>query len=176
MPGYTPIANTEGMFRALLYDRIPQPPGEILVADDPEGLFMNLRARDESRTAASMGVEIPIIPESEFSTLPLTLLNIPGNARFRQTLRIYTMSMRPSQFRVRLFGEHTTPIGEQTVTLTVGDELLYKPSGAQIDLRSSVPQLDERYYAVIEPLDTVAFWTFISVTNNETQEVTIITP
>lgn len=174
--GFTPIASTDGVFRTLLYDRIPQPPGGVLVVDDPEGLFMNLRVRDESRTASSMGVEIPIIPEAGFSTLPLTLLNIPGNPRFRQTLRIYTMAMRPSPFRVRLFDEHRNPIGEQTVTLTVGDELLYKPSGSQIDLRPFVPQLDQRYYAVIEPLEPVAFWTFISVTNNDTQEVTIITP
>lgn len=160
------------------------PPGRILTATRTDGLFLNLRVRDESRAASSMGVEIPLIREGELFASVLSLLNIPGDERFRHTLRIYDIANKPTVFRVRLFEEERDMlISEQTVVLTVNphdfataDPETYVPSAAQLDFRPSVPSGDRRYYVTVEPLQDASFWAFLTVTNNDTQEVTIITP
>lgn len=167
------------------------PPGRILTATPAVGttlavdaLFMNLRVRDESRAAASMGIEIPIVPVSDLFTTPLSLLNIPGDELFRHTLRIYDIDNQPSAFRVRLFDSDTgEELPSQSVVLTVNEydfvepePLSHAPSAAQIDLRPNIPIGDKRYHLTIEPLQPSTYWAFISITNNETQEVTLTTP
>jgi len=167
------------------------PPGRILTATDTDGspaaidaLFVDLRVRDESRATSSMGVEIPIIRHGDLFTKPLSLLNIPGDARYRHTLRIYDLDNKASAFRVKLMAADTgVEIRTQTVALTInehdfaeGDTTSYAPSAAQLDLRPTIPVSDSRYFLTIEPLQSSMYWAFVSVTNNETQEVTLTTP
>jgi hypothetical protein len=52
-------------------------------------IHVNARVRDLTRGASSAGTEIPVVPESEFSSHDLLLLDIPSDARFRANLRIY---------------------------------------------------------------------------------------
>ena len=163
------------------------PPGRLLYAYgineiDPEDLVLNLRVRDESRAGQSMGVQIPVVRRSELFTSSLVLLNIPGDARFRHTLRIYDPSNQPATFRLRL--RHGDAIlSEQMVTTTVNEETFgmagrgpWAPSAAQLDLRAIIPAEEKRYHLTIEPLQPSSYWAFLSITNNGTQEVTIITP
>lgn len=160
------------------------PPGQILYADSTEELdvFLSLRVRDESRNAASMGVQIPVIRDSELFETPISLPGVPGDLRFRHTLRIYDIANEPSSFRVKVLDDLGRILVEETVTLTVNPGtadatgLDFGPSAAQLDFRNRIP-LDEGAYAVtVEPLQESRFWAFLSVTNNETQEVTLVIP
>lgn len=167
------------------------PPGRILTATSADGtaaasdaLFINLRVRDESRTDSSMGIEIPIVRADDLFTTPLTLLNIPGDELFRHTLRIYDIDNKASSFRIRLYASDTgEELPSQTIVLTVNqhdfaenDPTSYAPSAAQLDLRQNIPIGNKRYHLTIEPLQPSNYWAFISITNNETQEVTLVTP
>ncbi|MGH9423245.1 MAG: hypothetical protein ACRD3J_24935, partial [Thermoanaerobaculia bacterium] len=54
-----------------------------------------------------------------------------------------------------------------------------RPAERDIDLDQAIPKLTD--YATVtvsvEPDDTIErFWTFVSVTNNETQQVTLVLP
>lgn len=160
------------------------PPGRVLyVYDAPVRLFFQLRVRDESRAAQSMGVQIPIIPEASLFREPIALLGIPGDARFRHTLRIYDIDNHPSQFRIRVMQGLQT-VHEETVMLQVNEidfgserrEDVIGPSAVQLDFRGRIPSEDQLYYLTIEPLQDSPFWAFLSVTNNETQEVTLVLP
>jgi len=173
--------------RILTATRGAVPPGRVLTATGAEGLFLHLRIRDESQNASSIGVEIPLVREAELYSSALSLLNIPGDERFRHTLWIYDVANKPTEFRVRLYRqkESRMPISEQIVILTVNphkfinpilDPQTYVPSAAQLDLRPMVPSGDGLYYVTVEPLQGASFWAFLSVSNSDTQELTIITP
>jgi hypothetical protein len=162
------------------------PPGRVLyVYEGPATLFFHLRVRDMSRAAQSMGVQIPVIPEADLFRDEVALLGVPGDARFRHTLRIYDINNQPSSFRIRVFsGLQRIHIHEETITLFMNlvdpgvqpREEVIGPSAAQLDFRDRIPDGDHLYYLTIEPLQESLFWAFLSITNNETQEVTLVLP
>ena len=132
-----------------------------IAADQAKDFSANLRVYDTSRSAENFGTEIPIVRASEFRTTPFALLGVPRDARFRSTLRLY--ADRPTTVTVR-FGDTAS-----LVTLH-GGATLHDPAYAQL---GDVPG----GRVVIEPdPNGPAVWGFISVTNNETQHITTITP
>jgi hypothetical protein len=57
--------------------------------------------------------------------------------------------------------------------------LPFKPGYAQIDFSTRFPTASQysRLRIEIEPLaGTTRYWAFVSITNNETQHVTLVTP
>jgi hypothetical protein len=66
-------------------------PGELiwLRRTDAAAARFNLRVRDLSRQSQTWGTEIPVVRESQYRSVPITLLNVPVDARFRVTLRAY---------------------------------------------------------------------------------------
>jgi predicted SAM-dependent methyltransferase len=58
--------------------------------DQAKNVTLNARVRDVSRSDSSHGTEIPIVRVSEFRQDNIVLLNVPLEARFRNTLRIYS--------------------------------------------------------------------------------------
>ena len=124
-------------------------------------LSTNLRVYDTSRAAENFGTEIPIVSSDEFRREPFALTGVPRDPRFRSTLRIY--AAEPTTVKVT--------IGNQVsfVTLSGSDGFRF-PAYAQL---GDVPG----GRVVIEPdPNGPAVWGFISVTNNETQHITTITP
>jgi hypothetical protein len=126
-------------------------------------LSANLRAYDTSRAAENFGTEIPIVTSDEFRTQPFALTGVPRDARFRSTLRIYAAA--PTTVRVIIDGELSF------VTLNGGDTRY--PAYAQF---SNFPIGTGTTRVTIEPAEGEAVWAFISVTNNQTQHITTITP
>lgn len=132
----------------------------------------NLRVYDETRSALNFGTELPVVYDREFSTEPIKLLGVPLDPRFRNTLRIYATA------------ETTVTVAfddfVQFVTLRPGVNAL-DPAYAQlggitgasrtVDVTIAGPEIQ---VLPIEP--PVKFWAFISVTNNETQLISTITP
>jgi hypothetical protein len=142
---------------------------------------MNLRAYDTSRSAENFGTEIPIVGRSEFATgdAPITLIGIPSDPRFRNTLRIYGYGDTAGDLLITIEGE-TGAFIERSVQLPPQEntfrpgylELTNFPTGAGL-MRVTIHVVASPLSAPIPPPDR---WAFMSVTNNETQHITVITP
>lgn len=153
-------------------------------------LAFTLRVYDLSRQSETWGTTIPVVPESDFRNDGVLLVDVPVSESFRNTLRVYEIERRTlTHVRVRIFAigpvrpvltERASPdrlLGEATVTLQPGTDVT--PSYAQLGNLGAIAPLDgvTRVSIQVQPLDpTVRIWAFVSVTNNETQHVTVITP
>ena len=170
----------------------------LYVRPDAQQVGFNVRVRDVSRQALTWGTSIPVIRQNQTYTGTLHLLAIPTQTRFRATLRIYdfNFSQDGRQVRLRIFEETSnTPLVDTIVALPPTPEAdatnPIVPSAITIgDLLTTFPQLanltpiqapgapkEARIRIDIDPISTdLEFWAFVSVTNNETQHVTVITP
>lgn len=163
-------------------------PGEIIYLSraDAANARFNLRVRDLSRESLTWGTEIPVVRESQYRTTAITLLNVPLDERFRVTLRAYDPDVHQNAaFR---FDFRDMSTGALLATRTV--PAVYKQTGhfgfprvapcAQMgDLRAAVPEITNVGSVRVEVSpagEATRFWAFASVTNNETQHVTLVTP
>jgi len=133
-----------------------------------ENVSANSRIRDTSTLIA--GTEIPVVREDDF-TDHLRLLNVPTGKNFRALLRVWTSGEPVNQFffnidQIPSFAPNTVPL---------------KP--AQGELRYGTFDLTPFLDSPNEHLDISAgvtagtrIWGMISITNNDTQQVTIISP
>ncbi len=128
-------------------------------------------ARDLSRQGKSAGTEIPVVREKDFYDRPLVLLNVPTDPGFRVALRVYGMpanlTIQPLTRDEKLVSTLISPTGN--------------PPFAQIsDLIATYPQLVGKIQLRVTLTPSIPgnpdLWAFISVTNNETQQVTTISP
>ena len=165
-------------------------PGIILYTERGKGqpLSFALRVQDVTRQLLTWGTEIPIVREHDLRTGRMELLGIPMDPRFRQTLRIYAIAPTDASLVVRLFemwglNPHS-PLEREILVDTrrhvepSSREVLY-PGYAQIDLDKMFPELlGQRQYRIeIEPVtDGLLYWSFVSVTNNDTQHITVVSP
>jgi hypothetical protein len=153
-------------------------------ADD---LDLTLHIRDLSRQAESFGTEIPIVREKDLPRSPVTLLGVPVNDRGRVMLRIYDIAAvdgTPVVVRFRL-DDGTQYGGDwhltlRTVARCIAPCWLPDPAGIALPLFGAPmpPNLTQDHLHVeVEPLMPHSrLWAMITVTNNETQQVTTITP
>lgn len=141
-----------------------------------EQVSFNIRVHDTSRNALSHGTEIPVVREDDMTEGPLVFAGVPRDeTRFRKTLRIYAMATGPVNVTVRVGGV------ERQVVLIPG-ETIFEPAYAQLsDL--PIPGDEESSTIVvfpdsgpIGPAPVVPIWGLLTLTNNETQEITTITP
>jgi len=159
-------------------------------ADD---IRATVRIHDLSRDATSAGADVPFARERDFSDR-IDLLGIPTDARFRRTLRIYSLDPVATYVAIRQYVEPEqsilsgvqigpfadTFIGQVTSHLAAPDprfawweshpasselgDLPFPPAGGTVRLE-------------LRPLTPgTKIWAFLSLTNNETQTVTIIAP
>ena len=145
--------------------------------DIPRGrindLDISLRVRDLSRQAQTWGTSIPVVREVDFRPT-IRLQNVPTDSRFRSTLRTYHyFGTAPALRTIRIFDEAT---GELLVTDTLTSLTAFQINS----LTDTYPQLHGHETVRIEVQPAVdppqPIWAFVSVTNNETQHVTVITP
>ena len=141
----------------------------------------NLRVQDISRQALTWGTELPVVRESEAFVDPLQLLNIPTDSRFRVAVRVYDFEPENTAHHVRLrvYGATKQLIAETMVALVSFDRRLLPGYAQFTDLVATFPQLasSETVRVEITPITRgLRFWAFASVTNNETQHVTTVTP
>ncbi|HEX6085518.1 MAG TPA: IPT/TIG domain-containing protein [Thermoanaerobaculia bacterium] len=177
-PALLPSGSTAGAF---IY--VPRPA-------DPR-VRTSLRIRDLSHNAGNWGTEIPIVASDEF-TSSVTLLDIPTDARFRATLRLYQRGpFGGLTSRVRVYvPERAEPVAQFPLRSHApfppdpNDPFLFYPAYAQLDLltdavRAAGPvirvEVDTGVGVATTPPPPL-IWAFVSVTNNETQQVTVMTP
>lgn len=152
---------------------------------------MSLRVRDLSKNAQSFGTEIPVVPDAAYGG-PLHLVGIPTDPKYRATLRLYGHNESPITVQVSVFSEDTNQLIErymvdlQGVVTAAPVEFPEYPSYAQFDpltpaVRASGQRVRITLYSaiwdsLISPQPTLPVWGFLTVTNNETQQVTTVTP
>jgi hypothetical protein len=154
-------------------------PGRFIsvLAGPAQHLAFHLRVHDVTRTALNFGTEIPVVREREMTTQAIHLIGVPADPRFRNTLRIYATDA------TALWVTFTDGVDEvrRTVTLVPGRDA-FEPAYAMVSDFPAFASGAQQIKVTIEPLPTLhplpqpPFWAFVSVTNNETQVITTITP
>lgn len=152
-----------------------------------EDVSATLHVRDLTRQELSHGTELPIIRERELLTGHATLLAVPTDPRFRLTLRVYDVDKKETDVRVRVLPMRTPPrpfVADARVPFIRRHDLdteryATHPGFASVDLHNMFPEIVGQGLVRVEVIpdspDT-RFWAFISITNNDTQQVTTITP
>ena len=140
-------------------------------------VHFGILVRDLSRQAEALGTEIPVIREKDLFDHAFELLNVPTDPRFRVAVRIYDVA---SASLVRMT---VSPLsGEEVLVSTMPQLAATAPGYFQIsDLIATYPRLAGKgpLRIKIEPLSVGGprtLWAFASITNNETQHVTTISP
>lgn len=168
--------------RAVKLDSAQFPEGRMMYVPrgSADALHFALRVRDLSRQSETHGVEIPVIRERDLRAFPFSLLNVPGDAQFRSRLRVYSIDP-PKVVSVRLF-TMTNPAEQVAALLLFMDPPTADfPAYGEIDLDPIIRKASKPgpFRVQIEPnllTTSPAYWAFVSVTNNQTQNVTVVTP
>lgn len=162
----------------------------LLVKKDVLSQFeFQLRVRDISRDAERWGVAVPVVPES-LARERVDLLGVPIDSRYRQMLRVYAFDrLSGSQVRVRIYGATANPLQIPTSSDALLAETILPlqlaptasmPSYAELSNLAQLPGVAGSPFNEIrvtaESLQPLGIWAMVSVTNNTTQEVTVIAP
>jgi IPT/TIG domain-containing protein len=152
-------------------------PGPARLLYVPKGqaadLSMNVRVLDVTRQATSHGTEIPVVRAERMTSSRIVLIGVPISNRLRSTLRIY--ALRPAVVFV------TTVGAPQAVPLQPGRNE-FEPAYAQFTsfpIPIDRPDAGTINVTIEQPNGIIAgppMWAFITVTNNETQQITTISP
>jgi hypothetical protein len=152
----------------------------------------SVRVADQNRRPVNQGTEIPIVRDKDWLSMPLDLLDIPTDPAVRLTLRVYDPdSTHQASVRVSVYPFYfadVQPLAEVVLVLRGGDRSsdpssdpwYVLPDYAEIpDLVAAFPQIatEERLRVTVEPLTPgMRFWAFITITDNATQQVTVVSP
>jgi len=138
------------------------------------------------RDQSQYGTEVRVIREQELRTVPFMIPDVPFDSRYRVQLRVYGVDGATVPVKVGVaIGDHywaQHPIDMKAPCTRA--ELpcnSNSPAYGSIDLGAAFPWLfDGRTYPVfVYPIldnHPLRYWAFVSITDNETQHVTIITP
>lgn len=149
-------------------------------------LVFTSRVRDASRESEGWGTWLPVVPESGQFHGRLYLLDIPVDDRYRLTLRVYSMDLalgRSVRVRVHLARDFEGAIppepdallGETTLPLHYESDV--KPLYAELnELPLAAAGTPSSIWLTVEPDGPFGIWAMLSITNNATQEVTMILP
>lgn len=179
------VQNTEGSLRGVFI---------YLNSVGADQIGLALRFRDLSRQATTAGTELPAPRESAFRIGRFELADVPVDAGFRQTLRIYELDGTPRDASVRVrayridpsheqpYGDPDELLGESVLALSFAPPLgprFDHPGYAQVtDLSTLAPRGDAEHLRLeIEPVTPgLRLWAFVTVIHNETQHATVVTP
>lgn len=157
----------------------PDRPGLFLItySDAPECLTFHHRIANVARSQYSAGTSIPVVREQELVNGTIALLAVPlGNHLYRVHLRIY--SLECGSVVVRLEDGMSKEHHEERVDLQCG-AFPWEPSyaGMNLDQFAERSRLNgSELHVLVRPVSGERIWSFASVTNNQTQEVTVIAP
>ncbi|HYM60245.1 MAG TPA: hypothetical protein VEZ11_05065 [Thermoanaerobaculia bacterium] len=149
-------------------------------------LSFSLRIADISRQLQTDGTEIPVVRERDFRTGMIDLPDVPLNPRSRANLRVYDPTGNiGAKVTIRIItpGADAPLITDNLVLATRAADNVstafptYAGYASISDLRAKYPSIPEGAYRVeASRTDSTPFWAFVSVTNNDTQHVTIVSP
>lgn len=184
-----PLRRQFDAFNHLLVPQVRLPGGQYFYMrpGDARKFRFNARIYDDARVERTAGAEVPVVRDADFTSDVIALLNIPVLPAYRHTLRVYDADARDGALvRIRIYrGDELEPHADtvralrtlirQTTTTAL---LPTHPAYAQEELSQLLPLEGlEPLRVEIEPVTPgVRLWAFVSVTNNETHHVTVVTP
>lgn len=148
--------------------------GRVVTVLRSDFVSANSRIRDLSRSALTAGTEVPVVRETDFRER-LRLLDIPTGGNLRALLRVWTRDERTATFTLSIdqiptFAPQLVPMrpaegdGGRLFNYGTFDLTPFLNSSIEhLDLSAGVPQ-------------GTRIWGMISITNNDTQQVTIVSP
>lgn len=165
-------------------------PGALLFLRPGASVAFQLRVRDTSRDADRRGTWVPVIRRNQALATTTHILGIPVDARYRYTFRIYSFLKTASRARVRVYATNPDPMNDEDQPIVPPDHLINEftvdlfaqeyafPSYAVFDGLASLvdPAVHREVRLEVEPEGGVPMWSMLSITNNETQEFTLVLP
>lgn len=152
--------------------------------DADKWLTYSSHIADRSRSAIDRGSELPIV-RAEDTSADIRLLDIPLRPLYRAKLRIYDFdSVRPHFVTIDIVKEDGTRVQVErqlpgnVLGPCAGPCFPHHPAYATVDL-SSIPELanaGDVDISVRAETNDARLWAFVSVSNNQTQHVTMYTP
>lgn len=149
-----------------------------------DDVSFSLRFADRSRGLVDAGIDLPVIREREALYSTAQLFSVPMGLTYRALLRLYEIGDVSSRFRITIYPQselEVQPIHSEELTATVqGGPFPAKAGYAQFDI-TGLLRLEkvwpESVRIEITPLtEGSRYWAFVSLTNNDTQFVTLVTP
>lgn len=174
LPGRYP-APSNGVAGAVLYFSASGIP-----PTDGSDISFDLRVADTSRSAITAGTEIPVVRERDFRTdSSIQLLNVPTDPKFRIAVRLFEMNLATANFGVQVYDQATNKLlSSSRVTTSAPPQGFLRFTPAFVDLGDlGIGTVTGPVRVQIVPLNSgVAFWAYVSITNNESQQITLVTP
>ena len=161
-------------------------PGRFLFVPDDQvsSLSMNLRVHDVTHQAENFGTEIPIVRENQFVDGPISFVGVPTDPRFRSSLRIYASF--PMDVLVTVGNRAPVRVALTGPVITFPPTTFPDLSKPAYGFFSDFPTDGQPVRVTVEPDPSIIIislfpfetpiWAFITVTNNDTQVITTITP
>lgn len=147
-----------------------------------DSIDLQLRVQDTSRQSETWGTSLPVVRETDFRKI-VRMHGIPTDGRFRDTLRIYGFEgSATTTMEVRVVDDATNAV---LATMTIDAAPPQEDPNAQPfamigSLRDALPQIATAETVSVEVQSLFVppppLWAFVTVTNNETQHVTIVAP
>ena len=144
---------------------------------ESERLAYSLRVRDVARQAEGFGTEVPVVRDSKLvRDADLTLLDVPIDPLYRTKVRVYIFHNDDHGANVRVQNGMKFSSIPLTLTRTCeGNACAATPWYGEVDLAPGAAGERVNLYVHTDGVGSL-MWAFASVTNNETQQVTIVTP
>jgi hypothetical protein len=148
-----------------------------------DSLQLASRIRDTSRQTETAGTEVPVVRERDFRSR-LSFINVPVNSRYRVMLRLWAIGDDPHFNAALPVSLLSTPVPFMPIPMSKipGTAMWF----GSIDVTSpltrtpSSPNMlqvySTNYGSDAVPLAFLRMWGMLSITNNDTQQVTIISP
>lgn len=146
-----------------------------------EKIDLGLAIRDFSRSAQDLGTEIPVVRQSNLYARTFSIPNVPNDPRYRLTLRLYNIESA-TVFGLRIYtNASSTPVVTKSIVLTADTGLRNGGFAVINDLLAAYPEIGAfgPLRVEIDPGIRNGYksaWGFVTVTNNDTQHVTVLSP
>jgi hypothetical protein len=158
--------------------------GRILYVPKGSGnsLAASIRVTDVTKQATSFGVEVPVARLDDFDEARIVFLGVPADTRFRCMLRLYSLKRGNVLLNVTINGTlHQVELKRRD------DQDLFEPAYLEFTSFPTLGELPAGQTTFRVAVDTgrgpggvvipgTPIWGMISVTNNETQQITVIAP
>lgn len=192
--GCGPVSEISPGQTAGICGHFADPAGLIVYAPKSEATDLNYHARayDTSRSTANAGTEIPVVREREFRTDAIHLLDLPLDEHFRLGLRVFNPDQQDgAEVKMEVLDPSSTAIlGERTITLSypirniVPDPYPNRPAYANLgdldkivrDILGSASLIQQFHLRITPVTPDIRIWAFATITNNETQLITTVSP
>ena len=153
-----------------------------------DSVSFSLRVTESVTAPHSAGTEIPLPRRSDFHNTTIALAHVPVNATSRSRIRLYGLANGTATLRAigvqsnqELFSAQVTLAGVDTnpiqVQLPQGPApILRFPSFGELALPASFSGSDDAVRIEITPAGSLALWGFASVTDDASEQFTIVSP